>query len=312
MTGEPPHERAPLVSVVIATNRDSPYLGDALSSVVAQSHPDIEVIVVDNGVPDTAALERTVSRAPGAVILRMPPATVSVARNAGAAAARGELLVFLDDDDVWHPERLARQSDALAAAPDAPASYCGGWHMDATGRPFPPSWPAVPATADAMLSGRSRLPHICGAMMIRRSAFGAIGGFSPELTMMEDFELAIRLLALGSFACVPDELVGYRRHDGNVTNTGIGNVRVRREAVDLILERHQWAARARGDRRMAALLAEHRRRERRRSAREAGAMSVWAVRHGRLTDAAREFTWGLRAGFGRFVAGMAARLARRG
>lgn len=302
----------PVVSVVIATNRDSPYLAEAIDSVIAQTYTGWELIVVDNGVPDPDALQRTVGAASGARVLRVPPpVTVSLARNAGNAEARGDLVVFLDDDDVWHPSRLEMQVEALAARPEAPASYCGGWHMDAAGRPFEPSWPATPATAADMLSRRARMPHICGAMLIRRAAFHEVGGFSAELTMMEDFELALRLLQRGDFVCVPDELVGYRRHDRNATGTGIDNARVRRDALDGILSRHEWAARARGDATTARLLGEHLARERRRAAAEAAGAALWSARRLRFGDAVRESAWGLRRSPGGFASGIADRLARR-
>jgi glycosyltransferase involved in cell wall biosynthesis len=299
------------VSIIIATNRDSPYLADAIAAVVAQTERRWELVVVDNGVPDPEALAAVLDGVAHVLVRIPPPVTVSLARNAGAAAAQGELLVFLDDDDTWHPERLERQIAALTDAPDAPASYCGGWHMDAAGRPFAPAWPAAPATAAEMLAGRSRMPHICGAMLIRREAFAQVGGFSPELVMMEDFELAVRLLGRGTFACVPDELVGYRRHDRNTTNTSLANVRVRREAVGQILSRHAWAAEVRGDSALSGLLEEHRSRERRRDARDAGGSALSSLRAGRMRDAAREAGWGLRNGAGSFVGGVIRRLIGR-
>lgn len=298
-----------MVSVIIATNRDSPYLAAAVDSVCAQSHHDWELLIVDNGVPDRAALDAVTARAPRSRVLHVPPpVTVSLARNTGAAAASGDLLVFLDDDDVWHPERLERQVRALADHPDAPASYCGGWHLDAAGVTIGDAWPATPATALDMLTGGSRMPHICGAMMIRRSAFQEIGGFSPELTMLEDFELAVRLLGRGEFVCVPNQLVGYRRHDRNATSTQLANVRVRREAMDRILARHIWAADVRGDIVTARALREHRSRERHRAAGEAGAATLTALRRRRFVIAAEETRWGIARGPGAYLAHVARRL----
>lgn len=301
-----------LVTVVIATNRESPFFAAALASVVEQTHASWEIVVVDNGVPDRDALARVTADVPRTRILHVPPpVTVSLARNVGVAAAQGEYVVFLDDDDIWHAERLAKQIAALAEVPEAPASYCGGWHMDATGTPFPPAWPASPSTASDMLSGRGRMPHICGAMLIRRAAFAAVGGFSPELSMMEDFELALRLAQRGDLVCVPDELVGYRRHDRNATNTGLANVRVRRDAIDGILSRHAWAARVRGDAATAGLLAMHRSRERRRAAAETARASLRAVRHGRWGEAATEARWGLARSPRSFLGGLASVFATR-
>lgn len=302
-----------LVSVVLATNRDSAYLAAAVASVVAQTHGAWEIVIVDNGVPDPDALAAVIADVPHASIVQVPPpVTVSLARNVGVHHSRGDLLVFLDDDDVWHPERLERQVAVLRNDTAAPASYCGGWHMDASGRPFAPSWPATAATATEMLAGAARMPHICGAMLIRRAAFAQVGGFSPELSMMEDFELALRLLGRGTFACVPDELVGYRRHDRNATSTAPGNVHARREALDAILARHAWAADLRGDAKTAALLREHRSRERVRASHDAGLATLAALRRARFADAAREAGWGVTRGATAYFGAIVGRLTRRG
>jgi glycosyltransferase involved in cell wall biosynthesis len=303
----------PTVAVVVATNRRSPYLAQALTSLAAQTHDRWELVIADNGVPDPQWLDDVVERTVGkADVVRVPPsATVSESRNTGVAHTVGELVVFLDDDDVWHPERLARQVLALAADPAAPASYCGGWHLDAHGARVGPAWPATPATADDMLARRARLPHICGALMVRRADLLAVGGFSPEMSMLEDMELALRLLRRGTFACVPDELVGYRRHDGNATRSDVANQRRRRDVADAVLSRQAWAARDRGDRRAADLLAEHLATERREAAREAGRTMLWALAHGHVGVAAGEAAWGLRHDARGFVGGLRGRLRRR-
>ena len=301
-----------LVSVVVATNRASPYLAEALRSVAEQTYSDWELVIVDNGVPDPVALAELVAQLPRSRVFHVPPpVTVSLARNAGVAVSEGAFVVFLDDDDVWHPERLQTQVALLRDAPDAPASYCGGWHMDAASRRIPPSWPASASTAQDMLAGRARMPHICGALLIRRESFAQVGGFSPELSMMEDFELMLRLLQRGDLVCAPEELVGYRRHDRNATSTSLSNLRVRRDAIDGILARHAWAARVRGDARSAALLDSHRGFERRRAAREASRATLWAARRLRLADALTEATWGLRHDAAGYAGEFIRRLARR-
>lgn len=305
------HARPGLVSIVLATNRDSPFLAQALDSVVSQNYQYWELVVVDNGVPNKPRLRDLLSRVPGSVLLTTGPATVSTSRNIGVAASTGDLLVFHDDDDVWLPGRLTRQVRSLEGAPLAPASYTGGWHLDAQGEPFGPAWPAEPATAAQMLSGTRPLPHICGAMMIRRAAFCAVGGFSPEMVMMEDFELAIRLLQRGTFACAPGEVIGYRRHDGNTTNTTLANVRVRRAAIEQVLTRQIWAAQVRGDARAASLLRKHLRSFRATAGAEAGRAALTGARNGRWGTALGEAWWSLPRSSRHFVTAMAQRLVTR-
>lgn len=294
--------------MVVSTNRDSPFLAEALDSVEMQTYPEWELIVVDNGVPDPEALAALVARHPRASLVPGPRRTVSVARNVGVAAAQGSLLVFLDDDDVWAPGRLEEQVRSLELAPEAPASYTGGWHMDASGAEIPPEWPAVPATAAQMLSGERRVPHICGAMLIRREHYEAVGGFSAEMSMMEDFELAIRLLQFGTFDCVPGRHVGYRRHGENTTSTTPANVHLRRTAIAGVLRRQVWAAEARGANDVAELLRRHLHRHLADAAREAGGSVLAELRRGRTPDLRRDLRWGLRADAPAFLSGAAARL----
>ena len=95
------------VSIVLATNRDSPYLEEALLSVRKQSILDWELLIVDNGIPDARSVERLIE---GDDRMRMitieSSATAGVARNVGASRTTGGLITFLDDDDVWAAERL--------------------------------------------------------------------------------------------------------------------------------------------------------------------------------------------------------------
>ena len=105
----------PLVSVIVPVFAGERFLGDALGTVLAQTYPRIETIVVDDGSPDRSA-EIAAARE-GVRVLREPHRGVAAARNAGLSAARGELIAFLDQDDLWHAHKLAAQVAALAARP---------------------------------------------------------------------------------------------------------------------------------------------------------------------------------------------------
>lgn len=307
-----PHaETAPTVSVILPTNRDSPFLPAAIQSVADQTFRSWELILVDNGVPDGAGIRRLVETTPGARLVVAQPYSLGYARNSGAAHARGELLVFHDDDDIWRPDRLALQIDALAAHPEAPASWVGGWHMDADGRPFGPTFDATPTTADDMLRGRAPLPHICGTLMVRRGAHLAVGGFAPELPIMEDFEYMLRLLSLGRFVSVDHELLGYRRHADNMTSTSWENTAMRRRIMDASLTRLRAAAAARGDVAMAAALDEHVGRFRRASATEAGGDMLAGARRRDWPAVAAQLRWGATRDPLGFARGVAARMRRR-
>lgn len=249
------------VSVIIPTNRDGRYLRDAVASVRAQNVPVGEILLIDDGAP-TPGLAAIAGEL-GVSYVRQVASGLSVARNTGVAAARGEWIAFLDDDDVWHPERIQRQVDALTAATGAIGAYTGGWYMDANGKPFGAGWPAPQASAREMLSGNVTFPRIT-TLLIQRSAYLAAGGCRREMEPAEDSELILRLLQCGEFAAVDRQLVGYRRHSANVTNRGLPG----RDAAVRGLRDHVRRARRRGDSELTRLLTRNLRGCRRNAARE--------------------------------------------
>ena len=119
--------------MVVATDRGGPFLAEALSSLAEQTYSRVEAVLVDDGSKDPAALRAITDRFPAVRVVRQANAGVSVARNYGVMHTSGDLLVFLDDDDRWHPERLARQVKALQDSPDAVLSYCGMRTIDEAG-----------------------------------------------------------------------------------------------------------------------------------------------------------------------------------
>ncbi|WP_187365241.1 glycosyltransferase family 2 protein [Cellulosimicrobium cellulans] len=254
----------PRVSVVVPTNRRSPYLPDALASVRDQQFTDWEVVVVGDGVADRAGLEGTVRDVLGAhraTVLHVPPRGVSVARNAGTAVARGELIAYLDDDDVWHPERLARQVARLDADPAATACSSDGWVVDQDGERLDEPWPLTRGSRLDLLSGRVDIPRIV-TLLFRRDEVQAIGGFHPAFRVGEDNELILRALLLGRFVAVPEALVGYRRHAGGVSAT----IRAEDDPGEQIITLTLDGARRAGDAAAVAALEQNLRRFRARSA----------------------------------------------
>ena len=100
----------PRVSVVVPAYQVTAYIGQALDSVLGQTYPPFEVLVVNDECPDTAALERELDRFSGSIrYLKRPNGGPGAARNTGIRAARGELVAFLDADDYWGPTFLERQ-----------------------------------------------------------------------------------------------------------------------------------------------------------------------------------------------------------
>ena len=136
-------ERVP-VDIVMATNRASRYLPETLASVRAQTYQDWQLIIVDDGTPDPAAVPRAVGGMPRTTIIRQANRGLPAARNVGIAHGGAPFVALIDDDDLWHPNKLAGQVASLAKAPDALAAFTAGRYIDSEGSGFGAGWPARP------------------------------------------------------------------------------------------------------------------------------------------------------------------------
>ncbi|MFI4869036.1 MAG: glycosyltransferase [Steroidobacterales bacterium] len=196
--------RSPAFSVVIPTHNRAGIVGRALRSVAAQTFDDYEVIVVDDGSVDgTRAFLETV-RSPRCRIIRNDYSLgVSAARNRGVAAANGQWIAFLDDDDEMRPEALAMLHARLTSSPQLDFLWGGRvvHEVDAAGRYVArrkDNWNSVSST----VSGSAFLKLVLqiatsSAFTIRRTVFQAVGGFDERLRVSEDRDLFIALAQHG-------------------------------------------------------------------------------------------------------------------
>lgn len=206
-------ERA--LSVIVSTNRLSPFLDDALGSVSAQSFDSWEGIVIDDGVPDREWLEQVVSHHPRFRIVAGPRMGVSRARNVGASLAVGKYLAFLDDDDRWQPDRMERFMNGVGPA-GVVGAFCPVRTIDEWGRVLDKGQPIDRAVGRREILRRESW-IACPNFMVRRDIFDRVGGFDPKLSLAEDLDLVLRVVDLGEIVAVRDPLVDYRTHSGNTT-----------------------------------------------------------------------------------------------
>lgn len=295
----------PLVSIVIATNRVGPFFADALASAAAQTYSATEIIVVNDGAPDSAEVEQAVSSLDNARVIHQVPAGVSVARNVGIAQACGEYLAFLDDDDRWHPQRLEIQIAQLITTPDAVVSYCGMRTIDEHG--------AVLAEADQegvaskLDIARRSTGIILPNTIMRRAALTAVGGFHSGIRLAEDLDLILRLAERGQFVFSPKTLVEYRTHSGNTTRQHRALVL----GIERVLRLHRDIASERGDDDLVAALEESLRKNRRFAWWGAGRAAKKALSQYRPLAAAEEFRWALATAPSGLIDGGFRRLTRR-
>jgi glycosyltransferase involved in cell wall biosynthesis len=219
----------PTVSVVIPTYNHSPFIEEALASVFAQNEPVLEVIVVNDGSTDDTqwALERHRRRIR---IVEQVNRGVAAARNAGAVVATGELIAFLDADDIWRSRKLELQVDRFAAEPALGLVHCGVEEVDRHGRWLCSRLDGVEGwVAHEMLLFRR--PVILGggsATVVPRAVFEKVGGFDESMSTSADWDLYYRIACRYPVGFVPQVLVRYRVHDGNM------HLNVRAMASDML------------------------------------------------------------------------------
>lgn len=205
------------ISVVVPTRNRSALLAMTLRSVLLQQDVDLEVIVVDEGsTDDTAAMLARLGDARVRVLRHDVPHGVSTARNDGTAAAVGEWLAFVDDDDLWAPDKLAQQLRA-ALSTGRDWVYTGCVNISDAGQIICGRPPLAPEQMMAVLTRYNAIPGGCSNVMMRRTAWQRVGPFDTRLRNTEDWEMWIRLAKDGPPACVARPLLAYRVHRANAS-----------------------------------------------------------------------------------------------
>jgi glycosyltransferase involved in cell wall biosynthesis len=197
------------VSVIIPTRNRSKLLELSLRSVLWQRNVDIETIVVDDGSTDDTPqlLQRLGDRI--RVVRHERSQGVSAARNRGIAEAHGEWVAFLDDDDLWAPDKLELQLQALRCS-DRRWAYAGAVEITKDNRVFAGRPPASPETVVEELSIRNMLPAGSSNVIVWKAWLSTETTFDGRLYHSADWDLWIRLARRGPPACVSKPLVAYR------------------------------------------------------------------------------------------------------
>jgi glycosyltransferase involved in cell wall biosynthesis len=206
---------APLVSVVIPCWNQARFLGDALESIRSQSHTPLEIVVVDDGSTDDPGA--VVSRYPGVRLFRQPNRGRCAARNAGAARARGQFLVFVDADDRLLPGAIAAGVSHLLARPACALAAGHRGQIDADGVAVRGSVPVCVETPDYLTLLQTNFILTPAVAMFRRSAFAAAGGWNDAIHASEDYELYLRIARRWPISCHHTVVAEYRRHGANTS-----------------------------------------------------------------------------------------------
>ena len=210
----------PLVSVIVPAYDVTDFIGEALDSVLAQTFTDYEIIVVNDGSPDTEALERALAPYLSRIVyLKQANRGVSAARNTAINAARGSLLAFLDGDDVWLPNYLEVQVALILADPAIDVLYpnvlmFGGSSED--GEEFMTICPSKgEVTFERLLLQEC---NVSNCSIARRETLVRAGLFDESLRSVEDFDLWLRVIKAGGRIKYHDKVLArYRRRNDSLT-----------------------------------------------------------------------------------------------
>jgi glycosyltransferase involved in cell wall biosynthesis len=280
------HER-PLVSVIIPVYNGAAFIADAIQSAARQTYRNLEIIVVDDGSTDDtlAILDRHAAADSRIRILTQANSGVAAARNRAIAEAHGEFIAPLDADDLWLPEKIARQLNTLlAAGDDCGFVYCWWAWIDEAASVLDrsPRWRIaghkLPELILINFTGNASVP------LFRKRALEEAGGYNSALAAAnaggcEDWEVVLRVAARYRIAVVEDVLLGYRRRPDSMS-----------QACDTMWRSHRLVMKGTRELRPELVPALFQGSENQFAMYLAG-VSFWS---GNLRQAIR---WGLRAGF---------------
>ncbi|TAM80066.1 MAG: glycosyltransferase family 2 protein [Acidobacteria bacterium] len=224
------------LSVVVCTYNSAHLLPDALRTLAAQTRPDFELVIVDDGSTDNTeeVAEQLRPQFQDFRYLKKPHRGPADSRNAGVRAARGTHVAFLDADDLWSPHYVSAVCKTLNVRPQSDLVLCEGIIVR-----------SEKGVITEAVSHRG-LPELCGPVRSPADIFGIVQAFSPSGMVFskdlynrtgpfdvetfgwfsEDIDWMFRALRAGAFCvCLKQRLYLYRRHGGNLTNKASGSFR---------------------------------------------------------------------------------------
>lgn len=220
----------------------------AIASVFTQTKTDWQLVVVDDGsLDETAERVAEFSDDPRIELVQQENRGLAAARNAGITRARGNYISLFDSDDLWMPDHLAVMARALEEDSQAAYAYTDAWVLDDSNRRIrrtpamhyvrhPDPAPTDPAVLLSMLLDRN---FISANATLRRTVLERVGLFNPNLRSAEDYELWLRMAALGyRGVLVPRRIVIRREHSGSLSSNTLSMSIWTREVHRLVAEEY--------------------------------------------------------------------------
>lgn len=214
------------VSVLIPVYKGEEFVAQAVASALAQTHADVEIIIVNDGSPDGSrrALAPFLDL-PNVKYIEKKNGGVASARNAALQVATGDYIALLDQDDLWVPHKLARQiamfeQDSSVALVHADVTYIAA---DGSVLPRDPYFPKR-VEGNCFSAFFMANPVMACTAVVRRSVLTDIGGFDETIRFADDYDLWLRIVRHHAVAYVDDPLAMYRVHASNESKKTVGIV----------------------------------------------------------------------------------------
>jgi glycosyltransferase involved in cell wall biosynthesis len=213
--------RSPAVSVIVPAYNVTEYIAETLASLRTQTFRDFETVVVNDGCPDTANLERAIEPYRGEITyIKQKNGGLANARNTAIRSATAPLVALLDSDDIWEPDYLAVQTSLVESHPEADVIYPNALFFGDTYFPGKTVMDLYPSSGEVTFQSLLRLEcRVFVGVTARREALVRAGLFDPELRSAEDLDMWLRLAQAGSrFFYHSRPLVRYRARANNLSN----------------------------------------------------------------------------------------------
>lgn len=208
----------PLISVIIPAYNSEKTIRETIESVIQQTFDDWELIVINDGSQDRTVEIVSQIKDSRIKLFYYQNAGVSASRNRGFDKSVGEFISFLDADDIWTPDKLESQLNALHSHPEAAVAYSWTDYINESGHFL---YPGQQATLNGNVYRQMLVRFFLESgsnMLVRREAFLKVGGFKERLFMGEDWECCISLAKEYEFVVVPRPQILYRQFTGTASD----------------------------------------------------------------------------------------------
>jgi len=212
---------SPLVSALIATYNRAHMVTEAIDSVLAQTYPNFEVIVVDDGSEDDTQSVIKDRYGDRVIYIYQQNRGLPGARNTSIHAARGKYIAFQDDDDIWLPTKLDRQVRALEQNPECAVAYCACLEATPNGKPTRKLYKSTGKGRTGDIFALQLCHNVIAhpSAIVRMSCLSEVGLFDEELLTGEDTDIFLRLTLRYPAVYIREPLMLVRQHPTRKTDT---------------------------------------------------------------------------------------------